>query len=674
MTIITNPVRRTLVLTAGCLADAAGKTFAAMLRSRPGPAAAVAVLQTPTDSNNGSDWATRITEALTSISPPNLSGILAAAGWRLIEPRLLHLLLLVDTAVGAEQQTEIWGQTTVETIYRYLGVETKVTLIWLAQDMDAVAGNCVRAAFSFAPQVLALSPLNEDGLRLPDTQALGTIAAELVWSLTVTSFYQVLAESLAATEDVYTGETPVTTVGIAVWEWSPPTMYEAFCRRWQNEVLACWLAEAEADPTPEVVAAWLQQQGLDREGLATAVADVRFVPRPDYDRIARHLPWPWEMGVHIRRLKDMHQVDADNVEVFKQRAGQQMTVLKQKADEQLAAFLTELLDTQPAAGIDLAARWAWRLQAAWDALYEQLLDESATFDGIDRDLAEERGLLEAHIRELLEVWPGSQWSRWLGYAWRIWRWPEWAWDYWQLRQSGLHLAGLLAQQAARRRQQTVQAAVGRTMSELAHQARQWQGRITEIGDMVKSQQAEEEKQDVGSEKGDDAGDIPDIGAVLYAQLVPDRQREALAAAAAIGGLGRQLRWLDETVLEALGTAAVERFQAVWAVTAVDLLNLCHPTAEQWQTWWQTIGQMAAPLWCYDEAQLSEADRQQYWTGICAMGAGIEHLPVLGRQDEGGFARPQGDPVARIPTADRSRLIVIRIRRGVTLGRLALVEK
>ena len=105
------------------------------------------------------------------------------------------------------------------------------------------------------------------------------------------------------------------------------------------------------------------------------------------------------------------------------------------------------------------------------------------------------------------------------------------------------------------------------MSELAHQARQWQGRITEIGDMVKSQQAEEEKQDVGGEKGDDAGDIPDIGAVLYAQLVPDRQREALAAAAAIGGLGRQLRWLDEKVLEALGAAAVERFQACLLYTS-----------------------------------------------------------------------------------------------------------
>lgn len=85
--------------------------------------------------------------------------------------------------------------------------------------------------------------------------------------------------------------------------------------------------------------------------------------------------------------------------------------------------------------------------------------------------------------------------------------------------------------------------------------------------------------------------------------------------------------------------------------------------------------MAAPLWCYDEAQLSEADRQQFWTGACVIGAGIERLPVLGRQvEKNNGASPRQESLARIPTADGSRLVVVRIRRGVTVSRLAAIEK
>jgi len=678
-----NPVRRTLVITAGVLAAAAGKAFTERLHSQQGPETAVAVIHTTGETGNGSNLSAQMTEALTRISPPNLGRLLAETGWQLVEPRNLHLILLLDTAVGAEQQAAALGQTAVEISYRHLGVESKVTLIWLAVDLDAAATTCVRTQFSFAPQLFALSPLNEAGLRLPKVDRLSPIAAELVWNLSCTPFYQFLAKSLAATEDVYTGENPVTTMGVAVWQWSPTAAYGSLCQRWRDEVFAGWLAQAETAPAPEELAAWVQQAGLDREQVATAVAEKGFVSPPDYARTAQHLPWPWEMGGQFMRLKEMHRVDAEAIEQFKWQAEPQMLLLKGRADEQLAVFLGECLDTQPVGGIDWAAHWTWRLQTVWEELYEQMLDEAATYDGIDHDLAGERGLIEAQIRELLENWPGSHASRWLVYAWRVWRWPHLGWQYWQLRQLGLRLGGLLAQQSARRRQQATQALVAKTISELAHQARQWHGRVTEIEQMLKSNQSQKGQQAEGEETclepaaETQTAELPGemlLPAGVYERLLPDADTETAVAAAAIGGFGRQLRLLDDAVLQHLDGVMAERLRGLWSVTAVDLLEGNHSTSEAWQAWWQTASQMAAPLWPYDEGQLSERNRRHDWTSACLLGAGVERLPALPNWLGESGATMLENTVPSISTADGSRLVVICLRRGVTVGNMAMVTK
>lgn len=678
-----NPVRRTLVLTTGTLADAAGKVFADRLHSQQGPETAVAVIHTTSETANGSSLLSQMTEALTRISPPNLGRLLAETGWQLGEPRLLHLILLLDTAVGAEQQAAALGQTAVEISYRHLGVDSKVTLIWLAADLDAAATTCVSTQFSFAPQVFALSPLNEAGLRLPEVDRLSHVASELVWSLSLTPFYQFLAESLAATEDVYTGETPVTTMGVAVWQWSPTAVYQSLRQRWHDEVFASWLAQAETDPTQEELAVWVQQAGLDREQVATAVVEKGFVPPPDYARTAQHWPWPWEIGGQIMRLKEMYRVDAEVIAQFKLQAEPYQLLLKGRADEQLAVFLGECLDEQPVGGVDRAARWTWQLQTVWAELYEQMLDETATYDGIDHDLAGERGLIEAQIRELLENWPGPHVSRWLVYAWRVWRWPSLGWRYWQLRQLGLRLGGLLSQQSARRRQQTVQSLVAKTVSELAHQARQWHGRVTEIEQMLKSSQRPDGQYSGGGETcfASDAGiktaELPGemlSPAGVYERLLPDADIEAAAAAAAIGGLGRQLRLLDDAVLQNLDEVAAERLRGLWLVTAVDLLEGCHNTPEAWQAWWQTASQMASPLWPYDEGQLSEQNRRHDWTSACLLGAGVERIPALPNWLGESGSMTLENTVPCISTADSTRLVVLCLRRGATVGNMAAVGK
>ena len=665
MTTITNPIRRTLVLTVGPVADGAGEAFKERVMAAPGVETAVAVLQASADRGNGVDASRQLTDTLTRISPPSLSQSLAEAGWQLVEPRRLHLILLADTAPGAEQKIRIVGETAVTTIYRHLGMDSSVTLIWLAEAIDTDAESCVHASFSFVPQVVALSLLNEDGLRLPETVALSQTAAELVWCLTGTPFYHYLAESLAASEDVYTGQSLVTAMGVAVWGWSQTAVYEALLKRWQAGVYARWLAKAEADPTPEMIATWLQQQKLDSDGvktatsatLSTGVTAKRFPPSPDYERVARDWPWPWALNKQIVHLKEMFQADGDNITVFKQHAEQQLHLLKGDADERLFTFLGNLLDTQPEAGIDVASRWAWSLQAAWDGLYEQMQDDAATYDGIDQDLAGERGLIDGEIREWQEGWPGGPWSRWLPYSWRVWQWPQLAWHYWHLRQLGLRLARVLAQQSGRRQEKAVQGLVAKTMSELARQGRQWHGRVEEVGEMLKAERG----------RMKDEGENDEWVGLEIKGLAVEMGEETKVAAEAIGGLGRQLRLLDDVVLQNLDAVAQERLQGVWAVTAVDLLESLYPTPDAWQSWWQSMHHRAAPLWCYDEGLLSEADRQQQWTGTCVLGAGVDRLPDMSNPVHVNGTSPPEKTISRIPSADHSRLLIIRIRHGVTVG-------
>jgi hypothetical protein len=81
--------------------------------------------------------------------------------------------------------------------------------------------------------------------------------------------------------------------------------------------------------------------------------------------------------------------------------------------------------------------------------------------------------------------------------------------------------------------------------------------------------------------------------------------------------------------------------------------------------------MAAPLWCYDEGLLSEADRRHQWTGTCVLGAGVERLPDMSNPVHDNGAAPPEKTISRIPTADHSRLLIIRIRHGVTVSTRAV---
>ncbi|MCP4425334.1 MAG: hypothetical protein GY803_12635 [Chloroflexi bacterium] len=661
-----NLVGRTVAITWGALAKETGERLAALLAVREGPETAVAIIHI--SDANADDFAAHLSDALIHISPPNLAGLLAQAGWQLRLEREIQVVLVVDAVDGAAE-TAVWmGETAIETAYRQLGVESQIALLWLAPELDETAETCVQAAasFSFTPHVMALNPANEAGLRLPTPDLLSAVGAELLWALSATPFHDFLRGIFTDVDQIYTGAPAFVSLGVSVWEWSPTAVYDSFVRRWQYEALNAWLDNTETEPASEAIAAWQQRQGLDKESLLARFMAERDMPLPAYGRIVRHFPWPWETPDQINRLKISFQEDVDDVAAFRRQAAQEVAEKQAQAAAQITLYLTSVLDEQPIGGIDNAARWAWSLAAAFDADYEKMLDEAAVYDEIDSDLAVERGQIETRIRDLVTDWPGVRWHRWLRIIWRVWQWPQLVWQYWQLRQLGLRLAGLLAQQSARQREQASRAVVARLMAELARLARQEHSRAAEVGEMLACWREEiREKGEIKDEKEENgvaaaALPIPDE---LYGRLITDPEREAVLATEAIGGLGRQLERLDDAIMIPLAKLAGERMAKVWTVTAVDILDALLPAANEWQTWQQTAWQAATPLWRYDEGQLSETARRGNWAGAYLIGAGADRLPAIWADLDGEVFTELDQPCHWLPSADHSRLIIIRLRKN-----------
>jgi hypothetical protein len=674
-------VRRTIVVTWGTLATAAGDYFADVLARRNGPAPAIAVVNAPVSAagpipgQDDSAFSAGLLTALAQISPPNLGSLLAQDGWWLAQPRDLQLFLVADVVAGGEQAVRRLSQAVTDAAYRYLGLECAPTLIWLAAEDEATAV-CLSGSASppFAQNIVALSPLNEEGLRLTDVTALAQITGELLWCLIATPFQAQFADWASSPGNAGMGSvTPLTVAGLSVWEWSPAAALEQFSHRWLQDVLAFWLNPADGALPAERIYGWLQAQGLDREGLAGRLL-TETPGAPAYGRLARHYPWPWRLPAYAQALKREYEADTVVVADYRQQAGQQVTAVLEETTARLADFVTELLAGQPVGGSALASEWLWSLATICDGLYEQMLDEAATYDGIDANLAEERGEVEAHLRTRLETWPGPSWRRWLALALRPWRWPKLIWRYWQVRQLGVRLAALLAQQSARQRQKGRQTVVSQTLAEIGRLARQWHGYADEWGEMLGNWQrwvigqaatdpGPENPTVTGLEAGGPLTVLP-LPKALYGQMIADGREEAALAAATVGGLGAQVRQLDERLLNELRRLATTRLEALREVTAVDVLAALHETPLAWEQWWQTARQMATPLWRYDESCLPETARRASDVWSCFVGAGASCLPDALTQ-AGIAAVGELEQAQWLESADRRRLIILRLRRGLT---------
>ncbi len=656
-------MQRTLILTAGPLAQEAGALLTHYLQERPSPAAAIAIVHEASGAatTNGVDWETAVRNALIRISPPDLAAHMARAGWRLAEPPEIALILLLDATPEAHLVAQTLLTRGSALVYECLGVETTTLLIWLAAEINPqTLSACLMAELSLSRPMLALSLRNEAGLRLPTPTTLAQAAADLLWLLTATPLRD-LPESAAAMQgEAYTGETLICSVGLHAWRWSPTATRTSFMNHWLQEVFAYWLARAPDAADPAQVASWLEGNELSATGFAAHALLPAEQALPDFLAADWRAPWPGHIQRLLTTMKFNEAADETLQADLVLQAELRMDEPLQHGMRLLRAQAQSMLDAQPIAGVARTCAWLQEAADACRLLYEQMLDQQEA-QAVSGDLlATERGRLNARFQRLLEEWPSPTWRAWLRIALRPWRWPTYGWRYWQLRQTGQQMSQVMVQQAARRRQEVVQRAVRQALSELERIAWRIHGQVEEVGDMLNNLAAEVEQglshpiPSTALQEEEETG-LP-IPWLLYKRLAPDPAAEAETAAAAIGGLGRQLQALDDALWPPLAQAGARRLAADASFTTVDALlaNLQEaPLLEVWRNGWEA----AAPLWRYDETRLTETARAYHrqQTFICGAGA-LMLADLLGESV---------NEATWLQSADRERLFVVRARVGLT---------
>lgn len=639
-------LQRTLVLTFGPLASAAGGELHGLLAPVEQPGAAVIVLAS--DEATGQDREAQLGVAIEAVSYAGLRRELARAGWTLDRLDELGVVVIADAtaarpAVGAALDS-------VRAIARVrLGVGIGALLLALCPEPG---GDCeplrqLLAEPAFDRGTVILSRARLDGFRLESEAALATAAAAAAHALIVTPLRDAPAGALAERfpenwdrvllprpEAAFdTVDSPVSlTLGVARWAWSPGAARSALAGGWMLAAFDRWLAETGADPSGLAGQAfsWLEQQGAALEALVIQAADL--VDTPDVS--PWHAPRPWEMSAVIARLRSIAAADSDS-----QAAGDGN--LSDRATGWAGAArlaCRNVLEESPAGGLVRAQRWVAALRACSAKLVEHVAArqerESGVAAGLDRRVSE----LGERVDALLNGWPGEESTAWLPVAWRLWRWPGLALRYVALNRTGRAFHALAEERVALVREKAITVLLRDAYRHWEVEASRLAGHLDEVGEMLRFVRA-----GLAVEPGETG--LP----ALYEVVTADPVEEATRAASAIGGLGRQLDALDDGFVEDLKVAAWERFDALETLDAVAVLPYFYPTAHAAADWWQAIHDDAAPLWPATET--SPAYEETSTLIFSPNPAGLRAW--LGEGESGN--------VRWLPGPDKETIIVARLR-------------
>ncbi len=665
-------VQRTLIVTIGTLAQGAGDEFTQLLAARRGPGAAIATVACATTQTD-TDFLTAVTAALTTISPPDLAAQLAATGWVLSAVDELALILLMDAVPDGGSLAGNRFQTVTAAVHRHLGIEATSLLIWLVgEEGETAVSDCLLPHIPVTRGMIPIGLRNEAGLRLPDSAALSPIGAELLWVLTATPLRSLPEWVVAQPGHTYTGQAPMMSVGVAGWEWSPATTNAAFMHRWLEAVFAHWLAQADTGETDVEIASWMQENRFSQDAFAAPVIAALEKQLPIHLPISWQTPWPWQLRPLLTECLFQAEADMEGCTNWQEGTCLQWDDTEvQQATAILRQHIKSMLDQHPVAGVSRAVIWLEQLIEACDEQIGRLLDQADMQAETSSMLATERGDLQKQVEGWLTIWPTTSWRAWIKTGLQPWKWLRLGWHYWQIQQLGQQLTHLLAQQAAQRRQLIVNVAVRYMWAALQKNTRRLQSQVEEIGDMLHHVAAE---LTTGSIRSDDENqteiinhqssivNLP-IPHIVYQQLIQDEEAEATATAAAIGGFGRQVTALDDAQLMGLPRLAADRLAQAWQLTAVDaFVAAADGDKERLHQWWQQGVDAACPLWRPDETRLHETERMQNGrlTLLCGADGTLSPVSIM---DE--MLSQQAEPISTVPSYDRSRLLLLRIRSGLT---------
>lgn len=620
-------VQRTLILSCGDLASRCGAQFETLLTERGGPTVATAVV---TLKEGESVWETAVAAALNRISPPDLAARLAQSGWQLGQPPALHLIILLSPDAERSPSFPALATTAANRVYQQLGLEPLLCPIWLVGDgvdLDPLA--CQMPHYPLPVGSLVLGLCNQAGLRLPDEESLCAVAAELLWVLTATPLLAFLEQRQA--ELPPEGPTFLT-AGLHAWTWSPNLALAQFVQRWRRAVVAHWLSDSIDEDSLLTVPGWLQTQQLTPKQFASYALREREATLPQLPEADWQMPWPWQIPALFEKSRFENSIDEEATTAYAKQAQLRLFDPLQQAGNCLHAAAFGLLNGQPVAGIAQTLAWLQAVADACEGYLPTLFEWETRLNETADSLSVARGEREGWLKDTLSGYPATV-TTWLPFLWRPWRWPGQALRYWRLQKAGQQLCQLYSQQATVRRQRIAQQTAYHGVIELLQIVRRLGNQVAEIGEMLHSRLRTD-----AAEPPLESTLVPfPLAAVplpetLYEQLLPDMAAEAITAAAAVGGLGHQIRHLDDIIFDQLTEVAQGRLAHLAHLAPADLL-LAQERGEQpslatlLQDGWAT----ASPLWPVDVATLDETARL-HQTNVAVL-CGSQVLPLSTRFTE-----------------------------------------
>lgn len=650
-------VQRTLIITRGELPIGCGRQFEELLSLRGGPTAATAVVSL-TSSEAGIE--TAVNAALNRISPPDLAVRLSKSGWELANAPLMRLILLLPVEANGGWQAEKLVQSISDQIYLRLGIEPQVLPIWLVDEGDEKwLADCLAHPHSLPLGNMVLSLCNQDGFRLPDKSSLCQITAELLWCLTTTPLLSLIEQRQLPTTPL---ETPqLMTVGLYLYTWSPEAAMSRFSHRWLVDVLEQWLSEPDAQELPVNGAGWLQTEQFTPKHLASFALREREAALPELPEDAWQMPWPWNIPPLWEKTRFENSIDEEATKAYGKQAQLRLFDPLRRAAEALHAHAYQLLNSQPSAGLAHTLVWIKAIHETCEASLDTVFSWEEAIEEMGGELAETRNILEAQIQKELTRYPEKN-HAWLRLFWRPWRWPHLFFKYWRLKTQGTQLCQIYRQQAALRRQKIQQQTAHQGTVELMSTVRHLGSQVEEIREMIRSRlQTDHDEMDSAVAVAEPENlfvtqlPVPDT---YYEQLVPDKAVEAGVAAMAIGGLGSQIRHLDDIIFAALPQIAASRLEQLNQITPVELL--LNELFEEESDASYTIQQGwagACPLWHVDAASMDETRRlnQEKITLLCGAEAVLlsDKLPEI------------EDTVHTLSVGWRRHLWILRLHLGLS---------
>lgn len=595
-------VQRTVVLTFGPLAVAAGEELKRLLATDGQPAAAVVLVAG--DDIAGPDGRERLVAAIEAVSRAGLRRDLARAGWTLDRLDELGLVVLVDTtadkggAAGSVATTAV--DFTREVARARLGIGVGALVLALCpepggDDRDRLRGLLADPVFDRG--AVALGRARLDGLRLESADALVLAAAGLAQALITTPLRDAPTERVAirlldhwehtltpspAADDGEADGLPVLSLGIARWDWPAAAARAALAHRWASAALDGWLDEPAVDALALNAQAfgWLEKQGASPEALVAPTDEL--VPSPPIP--LWHAPQPWA----VRAALD-HQRPSFSTGVSADVPAGEDGLAGRVAGWSGAAraVCRDALQKEPTGGLARARGWIAALQAQSARLVEQAAARQEREGEAAIDLERQAAGLETSVNALLDNWPPDDPAAWLPLLARPWRWPRLGLTYAALNRAGRARREWAASRAVLAREQAISAILLATYARWAAELERLDGQLEEVGEMLRFVRDGLLVASAPSEMAPSA---------LYDSLTADPLEEAARAATAAGGLGRQLDALDDSFVAALESAGWERFAAVQALDAVAALPAFYPTAGAATAWWSDLYDEATPLW------------------------------------------------------------------------------